>query len=137
MKWLLLSPLTNFMSLNPMSPFLTFYSYKAIPCSHLLWYIFFVVGIMMDRFFASSHTHFRHDLKRISKHGKFKVKSWYKIECGLFFYVPLFNSFSKLFAPEFSVSKKKKLKNVWLDLGKIYLLIIVCGKEQQNNTHVD
>lgn len=111
MKWLLLRPLTNFMSLNPMSPFLKFYSYKAVPCSHLLWYVFFDVGIMMDRFFASSHTHFRHDLKRIRKCDKFKVKSWYKIEWGLFFMSSFFKKkFSKLFAPEFFVSKEKTQK---------------------------
>lgn len=96
-----------------------FKSNESLFSSFLIWpslaVIFFdvflcYVCIMMNIFFASSHTYFRHDLKRISKYDdRFEVKSWYKIEEG-FVFLALSKKkacFSRMFAPEFSVSKKK------------------------------
>ena len=70
-------------SLNPVSLFLV-----------LLWpsldvtvfdVFFFDVCVMNSIYFASSHTYFRQDLRRTSKcDDRFKVKSWCKIEQGLF-----------------------------------------------------
>lgn len=117
--------------------------FSSLPLCHFLWCVFFDVHIIMAIFCPSSHTDFSCDFKRISKcDDRFKVKSWEKKEQGLFF-LPFYfyyffnkNVFSKLFAPDFSGSKKK-LKNVWLDVWRRYLLIIVCRHAQQNNMHVD
>lgn len=120
-----------FGSLNPVSLFLVL-TWPSLDVT-VFDVFFFDVCVMMNIFFASSHTYCRQDLRRTSKcDDRFKVKSWCKIEQGLF---PCpFLKDSMFLKAEFSVSKKKVIKNVWLDVWRRYLLIIVCGHMQQNNT---
>lgn len=91
--------------------------------------VFFDVCFFMAIFSASSHTYFRHDHKIIRRCDKFKANLWYKIKKLSLnsFSCSFFLSFTKLFALEFSVSKKKPFKNIWLDVWGRYLLIIVCA----------
>lgn len=83
-KWLLPKSPMIYGSLNPVSLFLVLMWPPRLVVTVFDVFLFNVC-VMMSIFFASSHTYFRQDLRRTSKcDDRFKVKSWCKIEQGLF-----------------------------------------------------